>query len=305
MIPILATLFDKAYLLKGLALIRSLQQHQADFRLFVLALDDASYSAVCALNDRRVIATTFYSELFSDTALGAALAGRTKAEACYTLTPLWTRAVMQSFQLSHITYLDADSFLFGAFDPFYAEIGDASVGIVPHRFPERMKWREKENGIFNVNGVYFRNDATGCRALDAWAAQCLAWCFNRTERAGDGSLLFGDQGYLDAFPERYGAHVVNNIGINLAPWNQEQYEYAFDNGNLYVIQKDGARVTQIEKVRLYHFHELSMNLDGSPTTAWQRPTFRRGNHPLCEPVIEHLYKPYEKVLTEIYANLDH
>lgn len=291
MIPILATVFDKTYLAKGIALIRSLQTWHANFCLFALALDEETERALRALGDERVNVVGFHA-VYSP-ALQRALDDRDTAERCWTLTPYFTRWAMHKSEAPHITYIDADSYLFQPLTEVYREIqnANASVAIVPHRFPPETRWRERENGIYNVNFVFFKKDALGYHALKEWTQQCLEWCYRRTEHTADGALRFGDQGYLDDWEEKYGAHVVKHIGVNLAPWNQGQYEYTLD-GRLFIIQcdeTDPVRVTRIDPLILYHFHEHTQTARG----------YARTNYALARELIEHVYEPYERELDYI------
>lgn len=312
MTPILATLFDGNYLLKGLALIRSLQTHHAEFRLFVLALDDATQTSVNALGDERVVTVPLAMVETDD--LRRVKKDRNTGEYAWTLTPFWTRMVLDSFAVPHVAYMDADSFLHAPLDVLYREVqsAGASIAIIPHRFPPRLQWRAKENGVYNVNWVYFKNDAIGIRALDDWSLQCLEWCYQRTEHARDGSLRFGDQGYLDDWQAKYGAYEVKHLGANLAPWSQEQYRYCYDNA-LYIIKHrslsepgvragvtEGTPIERIDRLLFYHFHEHGMsNFTG------KRDTLKRGGYTLRDEVIKYCYEPYEFALVDIQKSLAH
>lgn len=281
--PVLATLFNRSYLNKGLALIESLHWYHPAFELYVLALDDVVEQAVMPEYGQQQVIVVPYKRL-ETLELRNQLARRNAAERCWSLTPYWTAFVLDGFDIGHITYVDADTFLFAPLDPFYRELRDASIGIVPHRFPPALAWRAQHNGRYNVNFVYFRRDPTGVAALRLWAEQCLDWCSARSEYAADGTLRFGDQAYLDPWVERYGAHELQHKGINLAPWNQEQYRYVFEQ-QLYVIEEDSAeagaeRVRRIDPLVAYHFHEWQSN--------GQRTGYR-----LAPDVLRHIYLPYE------------
>lgn len=289
---ILATLFDGLYAQRGLAMIQSLREH-SHFRLFVLALDEQAEQATAKLDDPRIVVTPLRQTVTRDVL--DILEQRSKAEQAWTLASYWTNFVMESFEPPHLTYVDADTFFFAPLDGFYQEVGFADVSIVPHRFPEELKDREHKNGIFNVNFVYFKNSPQGRGVLSEWTRQCLEWCYARTERDAEGHLLFGDQGYLDAwpdFPDMY-VHVLMNNGVNLAPWNQMRYRYTMEE-NVYVIEprprsdETGSEyaVERIDRLIAYHFH------------GWRGQQWRSG-YALRKNVIDLIYRKYERAMEKI------
>src|SRR5262249_47896519 len=126
-------------------------------------------------------------------------------------------------ELDHVCYLDADLLFLGSLAPLWGELADASVGIVPHRFPPRLRHLEAF-GVYNVQFVYFRRDASGTACLSNWRRDCLAWCYDRIE-----DDRMGDQKYLDAWPNSYpGVRVVTDIGAGVALWNIEQHRLERD-----------------------------------------------------------------------------
>lgn len=284
--PILCTLFDRMYLAKGLALLASLERWHPFYQVFVLVLDEDTETAVRHRQDTHVTVVPF--RMLDSRELRVALADRDPGEQCWTLTPQLLRVLLAGFALPHLTYVDADSFLFGPLTSVYREIGNADLAIVPHRFPPKLAWRAQSNGIYNVNFVYVRNSDAGLTAVDEWAEQCLRWCYRRSERMTDGTLRFGDQGYLDDWAETRGAHVMQHLGLNLAPWSQMQYRYCFEQ-RLYVIaEPEPPKVERIDPLVLYHFHGHTRTSHG----------YDRGGYALHPDVLQHIYTPYEFELAQ-------
>jgi hypothetical protein len=56
--------------------------------------------------------------------------------------------------------------------------------------------------------------------LHYWQEQCLEWCYARVEPG-----RFGDQKYLDAWPEQFPAavHILRQTDKTLAPWNASSF----------------------------------------------------------------------------------
>ena len=117
-----------------------------------------------------------------------------------------------------------------------------------------------------------------------WKSQCLDLC--QSSNLGGN---FADQGYWDELVPKYGVHVVQHLGVNLAPWNVEQYEFALDDATrsrVYVIDRDSqGRISRIDPLLLYHFHE------------WKPG--RRTNYPVPVSVGNWIYEPYESVLRSV------
>lgn len=212
------TYFDGGFLSQGLAMWTSLQAHEADAVLWVLALDEPATVALRGLNQPSLHVVSLAEFEAAEPALAAAKANRSKLEYYFTLSPCWPHWLLHTKpELAAITYLDADLWFWAGPQPFFAAIAaaGASVGLTAHRYPPGLESLEKW-GRYNVAIQYFRRDERGLAVLADWRARCLEWCGDRLE-----ATRFADQKYLDAWPERFGAavHVVAHPGINAAPWN--------------------------------------------------------------------------------------
>ena len=123
-------------------------------------------------------------------------------------------------------------------------MGDASVLITPHNYAAEYSHLEV-SGIYCVQFVTFRRDKWGTTALDWWRDRCIEWCFGRLE---DGK--FGDQKYLDDWPERFeGVHVLRHPGAGLAPWSATRF-----------VVRDGPDGVTVDGVPLvfFHFHQVDL-----------------------------------------------
>jgi hypothetical protein len=114
-----------------------------------------------------------------------------------------------------VTYLDADHMCFNDPAPLFAEIGDASILLVPNRGLEGDAMGSYVAGI-----VSFRHDGKAMAALRWWRERCLEWCFDRIE---DGK--YADQRYLEDWATRFsGVHVLEHPGGGVGPWNVEHFK---------------------------------------------------------------------------------
>lgn len=258
------TLFDQAYLTKGLVLYESLLKHSSEpFSLNILAMDDATFRILCELQLKHAVIcpTSPFEELEN---LQAIKAGRTYQEYCWTLASVFLNWEMHLAGSECWAYLDADLCFFSDPKVIFDEIGQRSIGITPHRFNETERLRLGENGKFNVGVVVARKTETGRKCIARWAAQCRERC-----SALEGC---GDQKYLDEFIPTFGDEVcaIQSLGVNLGPWSI---------GNFAITQRDGRVFVNEDALVCYHAHEFR---DENFLTGW----------PLRPEDVELIYKPY-------------
>ena len=237
------TVMDRNYLTRGLALYTSLRQHGPSYELYVLSMDDAAWTV---LNSLRLEGMRLVKlDTVMDERLRRASGDRSVKELSVTCKSFFTRWLLRQHpDIGLLCFADSDLYFYS--DPAAAleELGPGSVGIAEHRFPARLEPdTSRDYGIYNAGWVCIRRDARGLACLEDWVDRCLEWCYERPE---DGK--FGDQKYLADWPQRFeGVVVMRHKGVNLAPWNVENYRVAVRNGQVTV---DGVPVV------FYHFSGL-------------------------------------------------
>jgi len=166
----------------------------------------------------------------NDELLLSAKQNRSRIEYYFTCTPSLPLYILNGWpEVNLITYLDADLFFFSDPAPLFIEMNQKSIGIIGHRFPARLQYKEKY-GLYNVGWLSFRKDKTGVECLNWWRKLCFEWCYDRLE-----DDRFADQKYLNRFPHRYGKDVIlNHPGANVAPWNIENYNLKMKESYVYV-----------------------------------------------------------------------
>lgn len=209
------TLFDRNYLTRGLALYSSLARWDQKLRLWALCLDSQTEMILRQLDLPGLHPLPLAELEAADSALASTRATRAPVEYYFTCTPALISHLFESVNdIDCLTYVDADLYFFGNPQPIFDEIGMAEIAIIGHRFPPHLVELEKY-GRFNVAWNTFRRGNEGMACLRRWRGQCIDWCYDRLEEG-----RFGDQKYLDEWPERYRRlHVITHPGANLAPWN--------------------------------------------------------------------------------------
>lgn len=206
-------------------------------------MDDATYDLLSDIRPEKVILIKLQEIELQYPELLDVKGSRSTIEYYFTCSPVLPLYILESHEkVDRITYLDADIYFFSGVKELFAEISDSSIAIVEHRF-KLMKKRNLRYGRYNVGILSFMRDEEGLMCLRMWKDECIDWCYDRLE---DGK--FADQKYLDRWPGKYqGLSVIQNKGVNLAPWNIRGSLLSLNASNIVV--DDNVLV-------FYHFHGL-------------------------------------------------
>jgi hypothetical protein len=253
----------------------SLKTQCPEFHLYVYAFDDLCHEILTRMNLPSL--TVIPLRYFETDRLLAIKPSRSRGEYCWTCTSHVIHHTLDSFQLSEVTYLDADLFFFADPTPLMAEfdISGGSILLTEHRYSPAYD-QSLVSGKYCVQFMTFKADSLGLVALSWWQERCLEWCFSHVE---DGK--FGDQKYLDDWQERFGGvHLLEHPGGAVAPWNVQQYR---------VEERDGRLMVSGVPLVFYHFHDYKFYRDGSHSL---------GPYRLGKIVVDLIYRPYVRALEE-------
>ncbi len=239
------TYFNRWYLSRGIALMRSLAKFVPEFTMEILCFDNETYTFLSS-HDFGNISPVSLSEFEArHPELLAVKPTRSCSEYFFTCTSSWILDVFRRHtEASLVIYLDADMKFYASPRPLLEVIRDKNIIICDHNF-ERDYERQAKHGRFNVGFVAFRNNSVGLDCLSRWAADCIEWCYDRPV---DGK--YADQKYLDAWPARYGNHLcIAPKGVDLGPWGIGKDELTIERGIPYICG---------EPIVLYHYQGLRL-----------------------------------------------
>lgn len=276
-----STLFDSFYLSRGLVMYESLKKHTKKIHLYIFAFDDLSYEILIKMNLEFV--TIISLKEFENPDLLKVKETRTKAEYCWTCTPSTIDYILEKYNVSNCTYLDADLVFYSSPGVLFDELKkDKSVLITEHRYSKTSDmYEQNRGGRFCVQFITFTKDEESREVLTKWKNQCIDWCYARYE---DGK--FGDQKYLDEWPEKYSnIHILEHLGGGLAPWNVSQYKFNDENDFYGIDKKNDKRFELV----FYHFHFVRFYKNGIVDIGW---------HYLPKKIVKHLYIPYIRKIKE-------
>jgi hypothetical protein len=175
-------------------------------------------------------------------------------------------------RLRRVTYIDADVWFLA--DPQAALRGFSasgkSVQVTEHAFgAEHLALHAA--GRFCVQFMTFVRERSE-RVRAWWEERCLEWCYARWE---DGR--FGDQMYLEDWPERFAddVHVLDTPAMCQGPWN-------------------GSRFNASDAV-MFHFHGLRL---ARGAHVWLTTAYT-----LSSPSLDRFYRPYAIDLSAAITDL--
>jgi hypothetical protein len=263
------TLFDSLFLPQGLALHKSMQRQIENFILWIVCVDDEAYDVLIKLELQNV--RLLQLSKLETSELLAIKPNRSKVEYCWTLTPFAPRFVFEANKnVRRVTYLDADLWFMKSPKPIFDELDKSGkhVLITDHAYGPEYD-QSATSGQYCVQFITF-NRGGGESVRKWWEEKCVEWCYARFE---DGK--FGDQKYLDSWPERFPdlVHVLENKELALAPWNATRFPYGngvfwhfhglrllsknkLDPGSIYVIPK-----ITFESIYSLYFSDLRIIVD--------------------------------------------
>ena len=262
------TLFDSLFLPQGLALHLSMQRHAGAYTLWILCVDDEVYELLQRLKLANVRLLKL-NELETEELIKVK-PSRTRGEYCWTLTPFSHRFVFDAdASADRVTYLDADVWFRKNPSPIFNEFeaSGKQVLITDHAYAPEYD-QSATSGQYCVQFMTFKREG-GEVVRKWWEERCIDWCYARIE---DGK--FGDQKYLDDWPERFPhlIHVLEDKELMLAPWNATRFPY-------------GRSVC-------WHFHSLRI-VNGSNKNLYAVDC---GNYPLPITTRQYIYGEYLKDL---------
>lgn len=250
------TLFDANFLPYGMTLAGSLERHAGPYRLWVLCMDEKVEAHLRRLGLPNVELIPLREVEAEAPGLLTVKPGRTAGEYCWTLTPYIFDAVFRRApEAARVTYLDSDLFFFDAPSLLLSELEASGKGVLitDHAYDPQYDQSAK-SGRFCVQFITFGRDPASLEVNRWWRERCLEWCFDRSE---DGK--FGDQKYLDCWPDKFGdaVHVLRRIEATLAPWNVRFFSRRLGEGLKPVFfHFHGFRPVHPDRARLYTGYQV-------------------------------------------------
>lgn len=277
------TILNARYLAQGLALYHSWLDTAHLGRFYFYAVDDNTVPILqkLSLPNARLVRP----EEFAHDSLEAQRDRRSVGEFCWASKPLVIRHMLGDMpEANWACYLDADMALFGELEPALDQAAPNVFGLVtPHRFGSSMMHWIPKTGIHNAGFAAFRQSPQSQPVLERWFRDCLA----RPSPEARGGETF-DQKILDQIAdEEPGVADLDHPGVNLAPWNADNFDISHSSNDIRV---DG------KKLILYHYQSLRVHRR-------RLVTLYNGDWRISSSLRRFVYRPYVRRLRKAVAML--
>lgn len=206
------TLCDKNFLLKGLALHRSLKKTiRLPFKLYWLCIDAETYDALVKINLPEIVPFALSALEAEHLALAEqkekqlnSKYGSPYENYVWSLTPFFVNYLLYQHFIEpneKLTYIDSDIYFYRSPEIILNTVGTKTIGLHTHRFGCPKDKKDKIiAGWYNVGVVVFTKNDNGLKISDLWSY----WVFNQDNEYYKQYGTCGDQKYLELFEEIIG-----------------------------------------------------------------------------------------------------
>lgn len=158
------TLFDATFVAQGLCLYKSLLRTMSSFTLWVICLDESTFSILEKINLDKIRLIKLSDVETSE--LKKIKNERTKAEYCWTLTPFVPKFVFNSDNsVNNVTYIDADMWFIKSPNDILEKFikSNADVLITRHDYSKRYD-QERLAGKYCVQFLGYKKEGGSIKA---------------------------------------------------------------------------------------------------------------------------------------------
>lgn len=243
----IATVFDKNYLIRALALYHSVRTYVPTATLWMLCLDEESVEVLQALNLESAVICSLAD--INDKELEAVRTSRSSAEFAMTSKASFLSYIFKTGALADtdvLLFIDADICFFSPAETIIQEAAHrGTIILTSHQFSKKKEHVAALYGIYNSGFIMFTNTPEARRAVSDWRVQCIDWCYLSFDHD-----RHGDQRYLNVWPQKYqDVYILSHKGVNLGTWNIGNYHLQ---NTLEGVTVDG------EPLVCFHFHGLKI-----------------------------------------------
>ncbi len=276
------TRFDRNFLPKAIVTLNSFNEYNPRVVVYAVCLDEYSLGIMKRLELKNVTLISLSDLEGDDPKLLKVKSERGLFEFYWSLTPSIIGYVQRKSGADKVLYIDSDMQFFSSIKPALQEMVGGHILTVEHRYPIGQEERNNTSGRFNVAFQIFDKSDESCQCLARWRNQCLS----DTRLDPEGGVV-GDQMYLNEWPNLYPNLVISkHLGIDLAPWNVNQYEITKLENQIHVND---------QRLICYHYHQFEIYNNDRMV--------RSHGYYLNQAVVKNIYQPYEALIKNAFVTI--
>jgi hypothetical protein len=217
-------MFDQQFSQKGLLCLESILAHSSGSRVFVLCLEDQVADPAETMGGIPLLRKNLEERFPS---IGRTSSERPWAPYVRSLRPFLPEYIYSEYgDADALTFVDVDLYFWGDAGVITQEFGDHSFMVTSYGIQSAVNF---DSSLFCC-----RSDRDSLAFLTWWQTKCKEWCLWGPGPNG----AYTDEGYLNVIRDEPGTftgiHVCSHPGINVAPWNVNQYDLQQTEGVLTV-----------------------------------------------------------------------
>ena len=250
------TICTFSYLGLAEVLARSLDEHDQDTLFLTFIVDGCLNDARTFFNFDRIVEANKVLGIPSNEWNQMAFKYDV-TEFCTAIKPACFKYIFQNFNCDAGIYLDPDILVFGSLKCLYDHFIHKSIILTPHIVTIQTTYSgdlsEKSllySGIYNLGFLGLKNCEISMRMLDWWDIRLKDRCYQSMSEH-----YFTDQKWMDFVPGFFPMDVLilQNLGLNLAPWNFFEREVIFDGGQTFVRNRLDQMIGIPDRLIFAHF----------------------------------------------------
>ncbi|MBU6157754.1 MAG: hypothetical protein KGP35_01870 [Bacteroidetes bacterium] len=186
-------------------------------------------------------------------------------EFCTAIKPACFQYLLKK-QYENIIYFDPDIYVFNTLSPVYEYLETAPVLVTPHIVKMQIPYLGNYpdylfllNGTFNLGFIALKKHPTSLFFLEWWQSRLINEAFFDFEKG-----MATDQKWLNLLPALLPANayqVSRHLGMNMAPWNFHERKILFENGSLFVQDRENEKSDKVSLL-FVHFSGYDYQLIG-------------------------------------------
>ncbi len=179
-------------------------------------------------------------------------------EFCTAIKPFCFQYLFAQKQVAKAIYLDPDVYVYNSLDVILDKLDQVPIILTPHITNIQTQFNGDYpdylfllNGTFNLGFLALKKSAAADKLINWWGSRLLDQCFFDNDRG-----MATDQKWMNLVPALFTSvdyHVLQEKGMNVAPWNYFERKISNQEGRLMVTNREDKNDAKATPLVFVHF----------------------------------------------------